>query len=333
MFTLPSWSGKRDIIVIGDLMVDKYYAGRVSRISPEAPVPIVHVHDTRRVLGGAGNVIANLLALGANVSVAGIVGLDEEGKWLKEELLGLGAEAAGLFDDPSRPTAVKTRVMSGRHQMIRLDWEETNNIPESLEEDIYRILEGKVPSIQAVLLSDYKKGCLTSSLTKKIIDLCLHAGVPVFADTKVRDPRYFSGATILTPNLSELEEMYGKEIRSESQFIEAGKEVRERYNLEYLLVTRGERGMSLFPKTGDPWTIGTAAKEVYDVTGAGDTVLAALAIGVMTGLNVKEAMLLATLAARVVISKVGTAQVTFDEISESLKDYHVKEFIHHAMYG
>jgi D-beta-D-heptose 7-phosphate kinase/D-beta-D-heptose 1-phosphate adenosyltransferase len=324
-------SSNPKILILGDLMVDKYYLGQVSRISPEAPVPIVQVKETRRVLGGAGNVVENLIDLGAQVYVCGVLGLDPEGEWFRQKLVNRGIDVSGVIQGEGYRTIVKTRVVAGRHQMIRLDWEEVKALTPSDENEVLDKVEEQIARCQAVVFSDYRKGFLTPSFVRHIMSIALREKKRVLCDTKLKDPAPYYGATVMTPNVQELAEIHGKDIKDEAQFIAAGQAVRERYNLKCLIVTRSEKGMTLFSQDEAPWSIGTVAQEVFDVTGAGDTVLAALTSAIAEGGDIKEAMLFATLAAGVVISKAGTASVTRAEIAASQEEPRVREFVEYAM--
>ena len=295
------------IAVIGDFMIDHYLWGKSNRISPEAPVPVVEVVKEEDRLGGAGNVVNNLLSLGANVIISTVLGNESERmlKLLKD------VNTDGVFIDENRKTIVKSRVIASNHQVIRYDKETKNNISKEYEEKILNFLTSKIDEIDLILLSDYNKGVLTESLTQNIIDLANQNDKKLIIDPKDNFYKY-QNAYMIKPNKKELSLATGIEIETKEDLIKAGWALKEELNLKYLLVTLSEDGMALF---GDEFIqIPTLAREVYDVTGAGDTVLASLGYFMSKNENLIDAMHFANAAAAVVVSKVGSATVSIDEI-------------------
>lgn len=304
----------RKIAVIGDMMLDEYIIGKVERISPEAPVPIVNVESETFVLGGAANVINNLSTLGAKVYAFGVVGNDSNGDKLERELEKRGVNTEGLIEDTSRPTIVKKRIMAQHQQLLRLDWEKKKNISENLETDIVRALKTRIDEVDGVILSDYDKGVLTENVAKEIIKIAREHKKIVIVDPKPSNSKNYIGATSMTPNRKEAIECAGvKEPETEAELKSMGAVLKKELNLENLLMTRSEKGMSLFTEEGVR-DIPTFAKEVYDVTGAGDTVIAVYTLAAASGASFYEAAKIANTAAGIVVGRVGTATATKEEI-------------------
>ncbi len=302
-----------NILVVGDLMLDSYLWGGAERISPEAPVPVVAVTKETKSLGGAGNVVANLISLGANVWVSSILGSDEAAKIIKSELKRVGADVSGIFEDASRTTSLKTRVMAGSHQIVRFDKETKNEIDTVNEAKIVDFASKNGSNFDAILLSDYKKGILTDSLTQQLINLANSLNIPVLADPKGSDYSKYKNATLLTPNKKEAAEATKIEIKDDNKLFEAGIKLKRELNLKYSIITLSEDGIGIFDESGTT-KLPTLAQEVFDVTGAGDTVLAALGISLAMGADIVEAAKFANKAAAVVVAKVGSATVTLEEI-------------------
>ena len=299
------------IAVIGDFMIDHYIWGKSERISPEAPVPVVEVQKEEERLGGAGNVVNNLLALDENVLPVSVVG--KNGEKLKNLLKEKKINTDGIFIDKNRETIIKSRIISSHHQMIRFDREKIVSIGKEFEEKILNTLKENLEQIEVILLSDYEKGTLTPSLTQKIIDLANKYNKKLIIDPK-KDFSKYKNAYMIKPNKKELSLATNIEINSKEDLIKAGFKLKKELNIKYLLVTLSEEGMALF---GDEFVqIPTIAKEVYDVTGAGDTVLAALGKFLKKSDNLINAMHFANTAAAVVVSKIGSATASLDEILE-----------------
>jgi len=297
------------ILVIGDFMIDHYLWGKSDRVSPEAPVPVVEVIKEEDRLGGAGNVVNNLISLGADVVISTVLGDESERmlKLLKEKNI----DTSGVFIDKNRKTIIKSRVISSHQQVIRYDKETKKDISKDYEEKIINFVKENINNIDIILLSDYAKGVLSENLTQNIINLANENNKKLIIDPKNNFYKY-QNAYMIKPNKKELSVATGIEINSKEDLIKAGWALKEELNLEYLLVTLSEDGMALF---GDEFVqIPTLAKEVFDVTGAGDTVLASLGYFLAKNDNLIDAMHFANAAAAVVVSKVGSAVVTIDEI-------------------
>jgi D-beta-D-heptose 7-phosphate kinase/D-beta-D-heptose 1-phosphate adenosyltransferase len=306
------------IMVVGDLMLDRYLWGDAGRVSPEAPVPVVKVEKKTWFLGGAGNVAVNLSALGCKVFVMGITGRDRAGERLRELLSAAGIADATLVDD-TRPTTTKTRVMARQQQMVRLDEEDTHPLSEDMEEKLLTAAAQALPRCSAVILSDYGKGMFRSEgFTQKLIGLSRDGGVPVFVDPKGNDWRRYTGATCVTPNTLEMEVAVGKRLPDKAVLEAEAAGLREKLDLDWLLVTRGAKGMALFGRQTDPVFLSTNAREVFDVSGAGDTVIAVLAATLATGMSFADAAGVANTAAGIVVGKLGTQPILWEELARGL---------------
>jgi D-beta-D-heptose 7-phosphate kinase/D-beta-D-heptose 1-phosphate adenosyltransferase len=306
------------VLVIGDLMLDRYLIGDVQRISPEAPVPVVLLKQQNDRAGGAANVAANLANLGVMTRIAGCLGVDAEAITLLALINNLGIKSEAVIQSPSRSTIAKTRVMSSHQQIVRIDQE--SQIKFSAEENselhllITRALHEK-PSI--VILSDYAKGVLSDAVCQSIIQACQEANIPVLADPKGLDYSKYKGVTALTPNKKETAEACGVNINDAEAVLAGAKKLKADLGLEFIAVTRGEEGITLLDKTNQHH-IAATAKQVFDVSGAGDTVIATLAAGLIHGLSPKDAITLANIAAGIVVGKVGTVPIQLDELLHEL---------------
>lgn len=315
---LDELTGQR-VLVAGDFMLDEYIWGQVERISPEAPVPVVRVQRENAVLGGAGNVVNNLVGLGAQVSVLGLVGQDHAGARLTAELQRLGVDTRGLYIDPQRQTTRKTRVIGGSQQMVRIDRENRQPASASLAGQIQERLPALLADLDAIILSDYGKGVLTDSLLATLIDTGRARGLPVVVDPKGRDYSRYRRASIITPNRKEAEEAVGYPLDSPEAIRRAGQELCQRYETTAILITLGAAGMVLVPPQGTPQAIPAQAREVFDVSGAGDTVVAVLTLGLARWREPLLAAHLANLAAGIVVGKVGTAPILKAELAAALQ--------------
>ncbi len=310
---LQRFKGKR-ILVIGDFMVDEYIKGTVERISPEAPVPVVEARGVTLKPGGAANVVANVVALGGHAIPLGIVGDDEAGERLRELLQNTGVETDTLITDTSRPTTRKTRIIAGSQQLLRVDWESRDYLPEEIERKVLSFLSSHYREFDAVIISDYGKGVITRALftlTGKIKE-----EVPIFLDPKEKNFPIYTDVTAMTPNIKETSQAVGVVPATEEETEKAGKLLIERYKLDYSVITRSEKGLSIITKD-ETKHIPTRAKQVFDVTGAGDTVISAFALSIAAGATPFEAGEIANLAAGIVVGKLGTATVTVEEILEA----------------
>ncbi len=306
------------VLVAGDFMLDEYLCGRVGRISPEAPVAVVDVERETRTLGGAGNVVNNLVALGARVEVLGLVGDDHPGSLLRRELERLGVDDAGLFADPERRTSRKTRVMGNTQQVVRLDRESRSPAGPDFLAAASSFLQDRLPRLSAIVLSDYAKGALTAPLLQEVIRRGRSQGTPVVVDPKGPDFSSYAGATVITPNRQEAELAAGRSLSRWEDLVRSGAGLREDLDLDHLLITLGAEGMLLFPRQGPELHIPTRAQEVFDVSGAGDTVAAVVALGLASWGNPALAAAVANVAAGVVVGKVGTAPIFRAELEREL---------------
>ena len=315
----------RKVAVLGDVMLDEYLFGEVSRISPEAPVPIVRVLRERAVLGGAANVAANLKALGAEPMLIGILQKDAAGDRVLGLLTGLGVSISGLVLDPSRPTIIKTRVIGQQQQMLRIDREEAGPPDAAVLLGLKDRLERALSTASALIVSDYAKGTVNEPVMEAVRALCAERNLPWIVDPKPAHKALYRGATLMTPNTKETSDLTARPARSDMEVTVAGRALMAELGLKGLLVTRSERGMALFAPDEDhaaPWMIATEAREVFDVSGAGDTVIAAFSAAIAAGADWRDAAMLANAAAGVVVGKVGTATVTPAEL---LAHYHEQE--------
>lgn len=302
------------VLVIGDLMIDQYIWGEATRLSPEAPVPVVNVKRESATLGGAANVAQNLLALGAKVTLGGLIGNDAAGEELLIILEKQGVNTQAIFKDSTRPTTVKTRVLAGNHQLVRIDREVTNPIEAELEEQVFGILQTCITEADIVLFSDYNKGFFAPALTQRLIKVANEHDKKVIVDPKGLDYSKYKGAFIIKPNRKELTEAAKAEkIHNLNDLQKAGKTIFAETEVDYLIVTLSEEGMVILDELAYK-LLPVKATEVFDVTGAGDTVLATIAYFIAQGLEVEEACELANHAAAIVIRHVGNATASVDSI-------------------
>ena len=305
---------KPNILVIGDLMIDHYLRGSCDRISPEAPVQVVNVKKESSVLGGAGNVINNLVALGSVVDVISVIGNDSVANELKSLLEKIDVPTSNLVVENNRKTSKKSRLIASQQQVLRYDMESIDDINENSHKQIIQTLEKNIDKYSSIILSDYGKGVLTTNLTKEIIKIANKNSIKVLVDPKGKDYSKYKGSYTLTPNKKEAMEATNIDIKDESSLIEALKSLKTQCELEVSLITLSEQGIAIFD---DELTIKpTVAREVYDVTGAGDTVIASIAFALGNDLDIKDAVYFANLAAGVVVGKIGSATTTLDEIYE-----------------
>lgn len=322
---------KPNILVIGDLMIDHYLWGSCDRISPEAPVQVINVKKENSVLGGAGNVINNLVSLGSSVEVISVIGDDSVANELKTLLSNIGVSFDNLVVEEGRKTSKKSRLMASNQQVLRYDSESVDEISEKSSNKILEILEKNIKNYSAIILSDYKKGVLTTTLTQDIIKLANRHEIKVLADPKGKDFSKYKGAYTLTPNKKEAMEATNIDIKDEKSLVEALKSLKQNCNLEVSLITLSEQGIAIFDD--ELFTSPTAAREVFDVTGAGDTVIASITFALSCGVDIKKALYFANLAAGVVVGKIGSATASLDEIYEyesqlnkSSSSSHIKTF-------
>ena len=309
-----------NITVLGDVMLDEFVWGDVTRISPEAPVPVVDVRKESRHLGGAANVLANLSALGAVGSVVGVVGDDAAADYLRSDLASLGSVAIeNLITDKTRPSTTKTRIVAHSQLVVRADRESRKLVGPEIENRIIERLKASLNEAHAFVVSDYDKGVVTPRILSEVLPLA-YGRIPVLIDPKLRNFDSYRPATLITPNHHEALKMSNTEEDTDQGLRIAAEIIQERLGCDSVLITRGDRGMMLLGKDRSPVYVKTAAREVYDVTGAGDTVIAALAGALATGASMLEAATFANHAAGIVVGKVGTATATAAELLETFEN-------------
>ena len=307
------------ILVIGDLMIDVYQWGEVDRISPEAPVPIVSINRESFTLGGSGNVVNNLTSLGAKVHVAGVAGTGRWSKLLISRMGELGISAEGIVCIPDRPTTRKTRIIAANQQVLRIDRETTDPIHERYLKPVYSYIQKIIPEVDAVLVSDYGKGIITDDLMETMTTAALKNGKIIIADPKGMDYTRYTGVTLLTPNKKEAGLAAGIDIKCDATLLKAGRRLLDIVRPENLLITCGKDGMVLMNTAGHVKAIPARSRQVFDVSGAGDTVLALMGLASAAGLTFEEGAHLANLAAGIVVGKLGTATVSVEELSAAVK--------------
>ena len=311
------------VLVIGDVMMDEYIWGNVSRISPEAPVPILDVISESQTLGGAANVIHNIHTLGGKSLLCSVIGDDAIGKRLQHRLRDLGVNLEGLLSESTRPTTIKTRIIAQYHrhyqQMVRLDRETLDDISAEQTKRILETVTKALPTIDAIIIEDYGKGVVTGELVQEVIVLSRRAGKIVAVDPKTNHFARYAGASVITPNHFEAGASLNLTIESHQDLLQAGRQLLDQMKTDYVLITRGKDGMSLFERESQMAThIPTMALEVFDVAGAGDTVIAALTLGLASEINPVDAVLLSNAAAGVVVGKMGVATVNQEELLAQL---------------
>ncbi len=317
--TVDRFAGRR-VAVLGDLMLDRYLWGRVERISPEAPVPVVEIEKESFTLGGAGNVAANLRALGAEPILIAVVGDDDDGRALARALAARGVDPRGVVVDATRPTTVKTRIIAHSQQVVRADRESRAELGGEALARAIGALADELPGCEALVVSDYGKGLIHPGTLDPALSLARSHDFPVCVDPKESHIDAYRGASILTPNQYEAGYVQGRRIVDEASLLEVGWGLQRRLDAGAVLVTRGPEGMSLFERGGRITHLPTVAREVFDVTGEGDTVVSVVALGLASGAELPAACFLANHAAGVVIREVGTASCTRDELLRSLAE-------------
>ena len=312
--------GGCNVVVLGDVMLDEFLWGEVSRISPEAPVPVVDIRRESTHLGGAANVLANLVALGSKACVVGVVGEDFAGERIRSSVLDKSAlQAVGsLITDNSRPTTIKTRIIAQHQMVVRADREHRTAVNGQTEDLIINAVKAAIENAHALVVSDYDKGVVTPRILAEILPLA-YGRMPVLIDPKLRNFDAYRPATLITPNHHEALRMGGLEEDSDEGLKMAARQIRGRLSCDAVLITRGDRGMMLVEGDREPINVETAAREVFDVTGAGDTVIAALATALAAGASMTEAAVLANHAAGIVVGKLGTATASATEVLDSIK--------------
>lgn len=307
------------ILVAGDVMVDEYILGDVERISPESPVPVLVARDRLRRLGGAGNVVQNLVSMGGSVALFAAVGTDSAGKWFKRHCEEMAVESFWIKDDNSRPTTIKTRVVARNQQIVRIDEEHVADISPELERALAEDIRSVMPQVKAVVISDYGKGFITDGLLRSLLEEARSNGIPVLVDPKGMDYKRYRSTTYITPNVREASMASGIEIRDEDSLARAGEVLVNHTDAQGVIITRGREGISLVtPHKVQHFPVKPV--EIVDVTGAGDTVISTLALAVANGLSIENSISLANLAASLVVARFGAASVSLEEMIEALKD-------------
>ncbi len=314
--TITKFKGKK-ILVIGDLMLDKYIWGKVERISPEAPVPIVTVTKESYAPGGAANTAANITALGGEAHMVGICGADEAKTILIRELKARNIKVDGIIEHRNKPTTQKVRVIGQSQQLLRVDYEKNEEMHETFNAQVVAQIKEMIPQMNVVVVSDYAKGMITKQLMQMLIGECNARGIPLVVDPKPKHAKFYAGAYLLTPNTLEALGMSGVEGDDNESILSAAKKIKEELNTN-VLITRGEKGMFLYDKNHQTLSIPTKAQEVYDVSGAGDTVVATLALAIAAGAPLNEAAWLANHAAGIKVGKLGTSTVSHEELYEAV---------------
>ncbi len=309
------------LLVVGDIMLDEYVWGQVKRISPEAPVPVVAVTQDTRTLGGAANVAMNVASLGARVQVAGLVGADPAGREIARMLRMRGIGVSGLVTDPERPTTVKTRVIAHQQQVVRVDREKREPPTDRARGALRSRVLAALGTADGVVLSDYRKGTLSRELVEEVTAGAKKKGVFVAVDPKQSDFTFYRGCSLITPNKAEAEAaLGGRELPGDLDIWEGGKALLRKTGANAILITRGEEGMSLVERgRRSIFHIPSQGRQVFDVTGAGDTVIGTLAAGLGVGASMRDAALLANVAAGVVVGEVGTAPITVEKLTRALR--------------
>lgn len=307
-----------EILCVGDIMLDRFIYGSVDRISPEAPIPVVRIEREDSMLGGAGNVVRNLLSLGAKSRFCGLVGEDDAGRTIAGLLNENPASTTNILMDSQRPTSIKTRYMASNQQMLRADKESIAPLSKNLQKDLFLDVSNALGACQIMVLSDYGKGVLDADTPIRLIKVAQKSNIPVIVDPKGTDYSKYRGATLVTPNRKELCEASQMECCDDDTIVAAARHIIETCGIENVLATRSQDGMTLVTKAGGIVHLPTVAREVFDVSGAGDTVVASLALALGLGADLDDAAALANIAAGIVVGKIGTASVYHDELIDAL---------------
>lgn len=308
-----SFAGKR-ILIVGDVMLDEYIWGDVRRISPEAPVPVVEYRRQMNVPGGAGNTAANVRSLGGEAILCGVVGGDWQAETLREALRRGGVAVDGLITEPDRLTTTKTRIVAHHQQMVRIDRERREPLSPQREDELIRWVEKHLAGVEACIVSDYSKGVVTTRVSEQLIRLGKQSGKPVIVDPKGTNYIKYRGATVVKPNVQEAGHFLNREIQDDASLHEVGGHLTQLLEGSAVLITRGAQGMTLFRSSLPPIHIPSVARDVFDVTGAGDTVISTLALSLAAGATLEQAAHLANWAAGIVVGKVGTTTVSLEEL-------------------
>jgi len=311
--------GRNRILVLGDIMLDEYLFGSVSRISPEAPVPVVEITSGKLLLGGAANVVANIRTLGDEPILIGTVGEDEASVKLSQLLKQKNISDDWIINDSTRQTTIKTRIIAHSQQIVRADREDQHELDHEAESKVLKKFMAAVDTIQAVIISDYGKGVITKTLLGKVIEICLEKDIFIAVDPKETNFYNYRHVSVITPNHHEAGFAYGRRIVSEKDLVEVGTGLLQKLEAKSILITRGAEGMSLFQGGAEPTHIPTFTRKVFDVTGAGDTVIASFVAAVCAGADLVEAAIVANAGAGITIGEIGTATVTVSQLKQELE--------------
>jgi len=306
------------VVVVGDILMDEYVWGDVSRISPEAPVPVVEVKQETKMLGGAANVVNNIASLGGTPILVGVIGDDQTGREIVDTMMQQGLRTDGIIREPGRPTSIKTRVVAHNQQVVRFDREERKRLEdESIKRilDFVRQIEG---GYEAVIVTDYGKGVVSAELMEGLRELLSDSGTLIAVDPKTGNFEFYQGVDVITPNHHEAAAFCRMEIVDEESLVQAGRHMLNELNCRSVLITQGKDGMTLFESNGEISHIPTVARKVFDVTGAGDTVISALCLGLASGMDRKSAAIIANFAAGIVVGEVGTSTVGAEDLKEAI---------------
>ena len=321
---ITSGFGDARVLILGDIMLDEYMYGSVDRISPEAPVPVVNISSSKILLGGAANVAANICSLGGEALLLGTVGNDEAAIKISQLLKSEKISDDLLVTDLTRRTTIKTRIIAHSQQIVRADREDRHEVNPDIEKEIFSRFMSVADDIQAVIVSDYGKGVINHSLLEKLMSVCLQKNIFVAVDPKETHFNNYQRVSLITPNHHEAGFAYGRRIHNEKDLLEVGKGLLKRLQAKSILITRGPDGMSLFTEDSEPTHIPTFAKKVYDVTGAGDTVIAVFVAATCAGADLVESAIVANAGAGLTVGEIGTATVTSDDLRQEL-EHNIKE--------
>lgn len=309
---------KARVLVIGDIILDEYIWGDVSRISPEAPVPVVEIANDEKRPGGAANVVHNIVSLKGQSDICGVVGNDIYGRDIKELIKDLGLQTDGIITDPARCTSIKTRILGHNQQMMRIDRETKYPVNDDIIQKVLGFLEDRINHIDALIISDYGKGMVTPSLMEGVRGLKAHRDIIIGIDPRPDNFKHYHGMDVITPNHHEAEAFCGFRINDEESLNRAGEKILKELDCRTVLITRGKDGMTLFQNDKSPVPIPTVARNVFDVSGAGDTVIATFCLGLASGMDTVSAAMISNLAAGIVVGKVGTSVVKVDELKKAV---------------
>lgn len=308
------------ILVIGDIILDEYIWGDVSRISPEAPVPVVNIMDETRRLGGAANVLNNIVSLGGQAVLCGVVGSDESGSYMNEQIEALGVTPEGIIIDQQRCTSVKTRVIAHNQQVVRFDRETRKPVEIDSIKKLIKTVKDNLKRIDAIIIADYGKGVVSSKLIGDIKKLISETDIILAVDPKIENFKYYKEVDIITPNHHEAGSFCRFDITDEDSLIRAGNYILEKIRCKSVLITQGKDGMTLFEAGSNPCHIPTVARKVFDVSGAGDTVISALSMGLASGMNRQSAALISNFASGIVVGEVGTSTVSAEDLITAIRN-------------